>query len=98
MDFSRDTPGGLLQWQLLVREDGSLECQGALPSLIHWRGAHPTDGMGDSGVMLKSFGAQGVPPRAREVLRLRGVAALQAGPSLAAVMLTPRGEVTLNSD
>jgi hypothetical protein len=97
MDFSRETPSGPLQWQLLVREDGSLECQGALPSLIQWRGAHPTDSMGDSGVTLQAFGACGIPPRAREVLRLRGVTSQPEGPSLAAVLLTPRGEITLSS-
>jgi hypothetical protein len=97
MDFSRDTPDGPLQWQLLVREDGSLECQGALPSLIQWRGAHPADSMGDSGVTLQAFGAYGIPPRAREVLRLRGVTAQPEGPSLAAVLHTPRGEITLSS-
>ncbi len=97
VDFTRDTPQGPLKWQLLVREDGALECQGALPSLIQWHGAHPTDTMPDSGVALNAFAAHGVPPRAREVLRLRGVGTLAEAPPLRATLSTPRGEVTLSA-
>jgi hypothetical protein len=97
IDFTRDTAQGPLQWQLLVREDGALEHQGALPSLIQWKGAHPTDAMPDSGLTLKAFAAHGVPPRAREVLRLRGVGALPAPPALQATFTTPLGEVVLNA-
>jgi hypothetical protein len=39
-----------------------------------------------------------VPQRARDVLRLRGVTARDDdGPSLQAVLSTPRGDVTLNT-
>jgi hypothetical protein len=97
VEFSRDTAQGRLQWQLLVREDGALECQGALPSLIRWQGAHPTDAQPDSGVALRSFAVHGLPPRAREVLRLRGVGTLPAPPPLQATLITPLGEVTLSA-
>jgi hypothetical protein len=93
---SRETPQGLLSWEILIRPDGALLCGGALPTLIQWRGAHPTDAMPDSGVQLRSLTLAGVPPRAREVLRLRNVAFAEA-PALAAVLDTPRGPVTLQA-
>jgi hypothetical protein len=95
---SRDAPGGRLEWEILVRDDGALQCGGALPTLIQWRGVHPTDTMPDSGVVLKSLALRGLGPRVRDVLRLRGVQlAADAGPALAAVLGTPKGDVTLQS-
>jgi hypothetical protein len=95
---SRDTPQGLLSWQILVRDDGALLCGGALPTLIQWQGRHPAQAMPASGVVLKSLTLSGVPPRAAEVLRLRGVALSSApGPALRAVLSTPRGDVTITS-
>ena len=94
----RDTPQGPLSWQILVRDDGQLNCGGALPTLIQWDGRHPADAMPDSGVVLKSLALNGVPDRAREVLRMRGVqVSSAAGPALQAVFSTPRGDVTLTS-
>jgi hypothetical protein len=94
----RDTPQGPLSWQILVRDDGQLNCGGALPTLIQWDGRHPTDAMPDSGVVLKSLALNGVPDRARDVLRMRHVALSSAiGPALQAVFSTPRGDVTLTS-
>ena len=94
----RDTPEGPLSWQILVREDGQLNCGGALPTLIQWDGRHPADAMPDSGVVLKSLSLHGVPDRARDVLRMRGVqVSSAAGPALQAVLSTPRGDVTLTS-
>lgn len=94
----RDTPEGPLSWQILVREDGQLDCGGALPTLIQWQGRHPADAMPDSGVVLRSLALCGVPDRAREVLRLRGVqVSSAAGPALQAVFSTPHGDVTLAS-
>lgn len=95
---SRDTPQGLLAWQILVRDDGTLRCGGALPTLIRWQGRHPADAMAASGVVLKSLTLSGLPPRAAEVLDLRGIAlSSAAGPALQAVLSTPRGDVTLRS-
>jgi Glyoxalase-like domain len=94
---SRETAHGLLSWQILVREDGGLDCDGALPTLIQWQGVHPTDHLPASGVTLQKLSLHGVPERARQVLRLRGVAVLpEAGPSpLRALLQTPLGEVSL---
>lgn len=95
---SRDTPQGLLSWQILVRDDGALLCGGALPTLIQWQGRHPAQAMPASGVVLQSLTLAGVPPRAADVLRARDVALSSApGPALQAVLSTPRGDVKLSS-
>jgi hypothetical protein len=95
---SRETPEGRLSWQILVREDGQLNCGGALPTLIQWQGSHPTARMPDSGITLQTLALHGVPPRAAEVLRLRGVQIDNLpGPALAAKLVTPLGEVILTS-
>lgn len=96
---SRETPDGLLQWQILVREDGRLDCGGALPTLLQWQGAHPAARMTDSGLALKALTLHGVPARARDVLRLRHVQVLpEPGPAITATFSTPRGDVVLQSE
>jgi Glyoxalase-like domain len=95
---SRETPAGTLSWEILVREDGRLDCGGALPTLIQWKGPHPTDAMPDSGVTLQALSLHGVPERARQVLRLAGVQVLATpGPALTATFATPKGPLTLSS-
>jgi hypothetical protein len=95
---SRETPQGTLAWQILVRDDGRLECGGALPTLIEWSGRHPADALPPSGVTLKTLTLAGVPDRARDVLRLHGVAVSSApGTPITAVLQSPQGEVTLES-
>jgi len=95
---SRDTPAGLLSWEILVRDDGRLDCGGALPTLIQWKGPHPTEHMPDSGVTLQALALHGVPERARQVLRLAGVQVHAApGSALTATLATPKGDVVLSS-
>ena len=95
---SRETPAGQLSWQILLRDDGALDCGGALPTLIHWQGVHPATRMPDSVVTLQALTLNGVPSPARDVLRLRGVSVLPAGaPALSATLATPLGPVTLSS-
>jgi len=95
---ARDTPQGRLEWQIMLRPDGSLLCGGALPTLIQWQGTHPTENMPDSGVTLRALMLRGVPERARTVLRLRGVAhEAPPGPALRATLATPLGDITLES-
>jgi hypothetical protein len=54
--------------------------------------------MPESGVRLTGLTLQGIPQRARDVLRLRGVTlAATGGPALAATLSTPVGDVTLAS-
>ncbi len=95
---SRDTAHGRLSWQILVPDDGRPDCGGALPTLIQWDGEHPTEHMTDSGVTLVSLTLRGLPPRAAEVLRLRGVdiePAVAGLASLTAVLQVPSGMVTI---
>jgi len=70
---SRETPSGVLVWQILVRRDGQLECQGVLPTLIQWSGQHPAQAMPESGVTLESLTLRGLPERVQTLLRLKGV-------------------------
>ena len=96
---SRETPAGTLRWQILVRDDGQLNCGGALPTLIQWSGPHPAQAMPDCGVSLKALTLHGVGARARDVLRLRGVQVLaDPGPALIATLSTPRGDIVLSSE
>lgn len=99
--FERASPAGPLAWRLLVRDDGVLLHRGALPTLIEWKGdRHPAAAMAPSGLTLQSLRLAGVPKRAQEVLKLRGieVAADAEVPALSATFTTPRGSVTLQSD
>jgi len=99
IDLSRATPAGPLEWQMLVRKDGGLDAGGALPTLLQWKSRHPAESMPDSGVTLKDLTLNGISARARDVLRLRGVAVSPAGsPALRATLSTPKGEVILESD
>jgi hypothetical protein len=50
---SRQTPAGLLEWQITVRDDGQRLFDGCLPTLIQWDGVHPVDRMPESGITLQ---------------------------------------------
>jgi Glyoxalase-like domain len=96
---SRETLHGRLAWQILLRDDGGLDHNGALPTLLQWAGRHPATSMADSGIRLVALALHGVPDRAREVLRLPGVqVSAGPGPALRATFDTPAGPVTLESD
>jgi hypothetical protein len=94
----RDTPQGRLQWQILVNDDGGLDCAGALPTLIQWQGRHPAVDLPDSGVSLRGMILRGVPERVSEMLPLRSVSFEPGGGApLQATLATPLGEVILRS-
>lgn len=90
----RETPGGLLRWRIVVRDDGLNACDGRLPTLIEWQGVHPTDAMVDSPVTLAAVSLGGLPPAAIELLRLKRVK-LDGPPGLAVQLDTPRGRIQL---
>ncbi len=99
--FERASPAGPLAWRLLVRDDGVLLHRGALPPLIEWKGElHPAQAMPPSGVTLQSLRLAGIPKRAQDVLKLRGieVSTEPDGPALTATFSTPLGLVTITSD
>lgn len=93
---SRDTPQGLLQWQIVVPDDGRPLAGGAVPTLIQWQGPHPADHLPASAVRLQALALRGLPEQAAQVLRLRGVQRpSDAGTALQATLDTPNGTVTL---
>ena len=97
----RDTPFGLLQWKISVRDDGQRLFYGALPTLIEWGELHPANFLPESGLKLLGLGASHPRPDALRAaygaIGLEGVT-LQAGPpNLSAALRTPRGEVILES-
>jgi len=96
LSLQRETPQGLLQWRMLVRDDGAIAAGGCLPTLIEWSGRHPADAMPASGLVLNHLAMGGLPPAVSDLLRLRGVQSA-ATPGLTAVLSGPRGTVTLSS-
>lgn len=49
---------GHLRWRIALRQDGRRLRREALPVLIEWGEAHPTDGMAESGVQLLGYEAR----------------------------------------
>ncbi|WP_275250712.1 VOC family protein [Vandammella animalimorsus] len=100
LQASRQTPRGLLQWQIAVRPDGQRLFDGCLPTLIQWGQAHPSDALPDSGLALHSLHLQHPQAEALraalKALGLSGQLQLSAGPArLSAQLHTPRGLVTV---
>jgi hypothetical protein len=98
---ARDTPDGMLRWQITVRDDGRRLCGGALPTLIEWGDRHPAETMPSSGVTLRALRL-----RARDPVALAGALdaiglgtlPIEAGvDGLQAELQTPRGVVVLDS-
>jgi hypothetical protein len=96
---SRDTPRGRLEWQITVRDDGRPQCGGALPTLIQWGQAHPSQSLPDSGVRLQSLALAAQPPgrlvQACAAIGWSGMTVRPEGPALQAALYTPRGDVLL---
>lgn len=98
---SRETPRGLLEWQISVRDDGQRLFYGGLPTLMQWDGIRPTDSMPASAVALESLTMHH--PRADDLgvayaaIGLAGVRAETGPPNLVAALRTPRGVVHLES-
>jgi catechol 2,3-dioxygenase-like lactoylglutathione lyase family enzyme len=98
------------RWMISVPDDGALAWGGILPTAIQWEPGddgvvhHPCDALPESGCELTSLrlshpaavlGTSGIVALFRE-LRIAGPVDLKSGPkSLAAVIRSPRGEVTL---
>lgn len=98
---SRETPAGRLDWRITVRDDGQRLFYGALPTLIAWGAAHPADSMADSGIRLRSLALShpraGDLEKALHAIGLAGIPVSTGAPQLRAVLDTPRGTVTLDS-
>jgi hypothetical protein len=101
IEASRDTPAGRLSWRITVRDDGQRLFYGALPTLIEWGPVHPSDSMGETGVVLRALELSH--PRAGDLqaalhtIGLSGVPLSAGPPQLRASFDSPRGAVTLCS-
>ena len=93
---------GDLRWRMAVPETGKLPFGGLFPALIEWQGtAHPAPRLPDHGVRLKRLELYS--PEARALGAALGtliddarvVVLDAAAPRMAAILETPRGEVTL---
>ena len=97
----RQTPHGLLRWQISVRADGQRLFYGGLPTLIEWGDRHPADSMDESGLALQAMHVSH--PRVADLraahiaIGLAGVETSEGAPNLVAMLLTPKGVVTLES-
>lgn len=97
----RQTQHGPLKWTISVRDDGQRLFYGCLPTLIEWDGAHPAESLPDSGLELLSLTATHPRPddlfMAYRAIHLEQVGIDAGPPNLSARLLTPLGEVTLDS-
>ena len=97
----RQTQYGLLKWKVSVRDDGQRLFYGTLPTLIEWEGPHPADTLPDSGLTLLSVTATHPRPddlfTAYRAIHLEQVGIEAGPPNLSARLMTPLGEVTLDS-
>jgi len=98
----RQTPQGLLQWQITVRDDGARLFDGCLPTLIEWGALHPVPAMAECGLRLERLRV--VHPQHRllgqaaQAIGLRGLTVAGDGPArLEALLQTPAGPVLLAS-
>jgi hypothetical protein len=93
---------GAFSWRITVPADGSLGCDGVLPSLIQWHGdAHPCDGLADRGCALRELVLRhpSAPSLRRlfDGLGLDGAVRVEEGPAAIVARLdTPRGVVELS--
>jgi hypothetical protein len=98
---SRQTPRGLLEWKITVRDDGQRLFAGALPTLIEWGDTHPAPSMPECGVTLQSLAVTHPRAAALELaysaIGLERVKLNPGEPNLCATLLTPRGRVQLES-
>ena len=97
----RETPRGMLRWKISVRDDGQRLFYGALPTLIEWGEIHPAEALPESGLRLLSVTATHPRPddlfAAYRAIHLEQVGVEAGPPNLAATLMTPLGEVTLES-
>ena len=93
----RQTPTGLLQWRISVRDDGARLFDGALPTLIEWGAEHPALAMPSSGVTLDRLQVAGLPMNVLEDCAAPGVFFVHRDTALCAHLSTPKGPVSLRS-
>ncbi|MFZ2307678.1 MAG: VOC family protein [Rhodoferax sp.] len=101
LQASRQTPAGLLQWQISVRPDGQRLFDGCLPTLIQWGDTHPSHTMPSSGVTLQNASLRHPQADAlRQALTSIGLSniAVTTGPAqLSASLQTPKGLIEIHT-
>lgn len=101
LSAQRETPHGMLRWKISVRDDGQRLFYGMLPTLIEWDGAHPSESLPESGLSLLALTATHPRPddlfSAYRAIHLTQVGIDAGPPNLSARLMTPLGEVTLES-
>jgi Glyoxalase-like domain len=92
---------GNLSWQITVPDDGHLNFEGLIPTLITWRGIHPTSQLEDQNCnLLQLRGYHPEPEAVKSILERLGVTSLlevkqDLNAKLCAIIQTPRGRVEL---
>jgi glyoxalase-like protein len=93
---------GSFHWRITIPDDGHLPGDGVAPTLIQWSDArHPADALPESGVRLTALaGAHPEPAEIRAILAALSLGetmkvTFDATPRVAALLLTPRGPLTL---
>ena len=93
----RQTPEGRLAWRIAVRDDGAWPGSGRLPTLIEWKGRHPTEAMAPSALRLQSLAFGRLTPAEAELLQLPAGMLQPGGAALSVTLHTPLGAVTLDT-
>ena len=95
---------GAYTWRITIPDDGTVVCEGLMPTLIQWDGdAHPADNLAERGCALTRLqGRHPAPATLQEALERLGLTASLAvtrGPrsELSATLRGPRGLWTLTS-
>jgi hypothetical protein len=98
LDAERSTAQGMLRWRITVRRDGQRLFDGALPTLIEWRGAHPADTLPRCGVELQDLSVGGLPESLAALLPpMLTVDRRKEAAPIKVTLSAPRGQVTLTS-
>ncbi len=101
LQASRQTPTGLLEWQITVREDGQRLFDGCLPTLIQWGDHHPTHTMPQSGITLQNLVLQHPEaPKLSAALQAIGLPQIPVTPGQAQItakLTTPHKSFLLSS-
>lgn len=101
LQASRQTPTGLLQWQISVRADGQRLFDGCLPTLIQWGDTHPSHTMPSRGVTLQNASLRHPQADAlRQALTSIGlphIAVTTGTAQLSATLQTPKGLIEIHT-
>jgi hypothetical protein len=92
----RMTPHGMLRWRITLPGDGRRPSAGAMPLWIQWSGEHPGDALPASGITIESLEVSGISDALAAWLGSLADRADSSSP-LSAVLIGPRGRVTLTS-